>query len=270
MGDDGLTLGPVRHIALGAATHPFLRDHEIAGTPVVPVAMVLEWFASTAAGWRNRPKTLVLRGIRAIQQIALTGFPDREDQFTMRTHEVDDSLSLLLTGPRDVPHYRASACRYPLPVQRHAWSVPRDLRPAERSIPHDSETLAHGPAFRSIRRVSGISPTGAFGVVAGLTELGWPDGEWQLDPAALEGGVQLAVLWAARTLGGQPFPMAVRECHVRVPGPITGSARCIVRRRRTTPADAECDLALLGTGGEALVELNGVRFVRPEHRRSGR
>lgn len=271
MGSGAATLGLVRHIALDATTHPFLRDHAIAGTPVVPMAMVLEWFAAAATAWPLCPNPLVLRTVSALRKIALPGFHAGGDQCEVRTDVVDDTLSLMLVCSRGVPHHRASAARFPLPVQRSAWSVPRDLRPAVRSSPHDGEPLFRGPSFRAIRRVSGISPSGALGIVVGLAELGWPEGAWVLDPAAVDGGLQLATLWAQQVLGTSTQPRVIRECRIRTRGPVDGPVRCFVRKRRVSGLDAECDIALVGADGEPLVELIGVQLVtRPEHRRSNR
>lgn len=258
----------MRHIALGAATHPFLRDHAIAGTPVVPMAMVLEWFAAAATAWPLCPNLLVLRGVTALRKIALPGFHAGGDQCAVRTEVVDETLSLLLVSAKGVPHHRANAARFPLPVQRRAWSVPRDLRPAVQGSPYDGRVLFHGPSFRAIRRVSGISPAGALGVVVGLRELSWPDGPWQLDPAAIDGGLQLATLWASHAIGAATQPQSIRECLIRTRGPVDGPVRCLVLRRRTSALDAECDIAIIDAGGEPLVELVGVQLVaRPEPRR---
>ncbi|MFS8102312.1 polyketide synthase dehydratase domain-containing protein [Lentzea alba] len=261
----------MRHIALGAATHPFLRDHAIAGTPVVPMAMVLEWFTAAALAWPQCPNTLVLRGVTALRKIALPGFHTGGDQCEVRTEVVDETLSLMLVCGKGVPHHRASAARFPLPVQRRPWSVLRDLRPAVRSSPYDDGVLFHGPSFRAIRRVSGISPSGALGVVVGVHALGWPDGPWRLDPAAVDGGLQLATLWAAQAIGAATQPQAIRECRVRSRGPITGPARCLVRKRRTSTLDAECDIALVDADGGLVIELLGVQLVtRPREGRAGR
>ncbi|MEV6237965.1 polyketide synthase dehydratase domain-containing protein [Lentzea sp. NPDC051838] len=260
----------MRHIVLGVSTHPFLRDHAIAGTPVVPMAIVLEWFTAAATAWPQCPNPVVLRGITSLRKIALPGFHAGGDQCSVRSEVVDETLSLLLVSAKGVPHHRASAARFPLPAQRRAWSVPRDLRPAVRSSPYDGRVLFHGPSFRSIRRISGISPSGALGLVVGLRELSWPDGPWHLDPAAVDGALQLATLWAEHAIGAATQPQSIRECVVRVRGPVEGPVRCLVLRRRASALDAECDIAIINAHGEPLVELTGVQLVaRPEPRRSG-
>lgn len=234
----------------------------------MPTAMVLEWFAAAATAWPLCPNLLVLRGITALRKIALPGFHAGGDQCEVRSSVVDETLSLMLVSSKGVPHHRASAARYPLPVQRRAWSVPRDLRPTVRSSPYDGRVLFQGPSFRAIRRVSGISPSGALGVVVGLRELSWPDRPWQLDPAAIDGGLQLATLWAEHAIGTATQPQSIRECRIKVPGPVDGPVRGLVLRRRTSALDAECDIAIIDAAGEPLVELAGVQLVaRPEPRR---
>ncbi|UMP06727.1 polyketide synthase dehydratase domain-containing protein [Amycolatopsis sp. EV170708-02-1] len=120
--------------------------------------------------------------------------------------------------------------------------------------------LFHGPLFQSIRSLLGISRDGAEGTVIGGRDLGWPAAEWKTDPAAVDGGLQLAVLWAERVLGGASLPMSVSEFRVYQSGPLEGPARCVVRARQAIGGVAECDVALIDTA--VRVELRGVSLVR--------
>ena len=45
---------PRGEIQIDARSHPYLADHTIEGTPVVPVALVLEWFTAAAKAWLPR------------------------------------------------------------------------------------------------------------------------------------------------------------------------------------------------------------------------
>jgi hypothetical protein len=98
--------------------------------------------------------------------------------------------------------------------------------------------------------------------VAGLTGLGWGGDHWQLDPAAVDGGLQLALLWADSALGDASLPMAVAECRVYRRGPVQGTVRCVVRARKVHDTGARCDLALIDPDGAPRVELLGVELVR--------
>ncbi|MFP6684165.1 MAG: polyketide synthase dehydratase domain-containing protein, partial [Polyangiaceae bacterium] len=67
------------------------------------------------------------------------------------------------------------------------------------------ETLFHGPLFQVIREVDTVSNRGIAGVLDTTESIGW-SGHWRTDPAALDGGLQLALLWAQHCLGGRSLP----------------------------------------------------------------
>jgi hypothetical protein len=115
--------------------------------------------------------------------------------------------------------------------------------------------------FQAIRNAR-ISAAGAAGDVAGSRALGWAGSSWRVDPAMVDGGLQLAVLWAQRAGAGRTLPMAVRECRVYREGRVPDAVRCVVRAGSASDSGAECDVALLDADGQARVELLGVHLVR--------
>jgi len=130
---------------------------------------------------------------------------------------------------------------------------------------YDGTVLFHGPAFQAIRSVKGISASGAAALVSGARELGWPGGPWKTDPALVDAGLQLALLWAEQVLGGASLPMSIGRFQVLRPGLSDGHARCVVLAREVHESRAVCDIGLLGADGEPVAELIGVSLVkRPE------
>ncbi|GLZ29475.1 hypothetical protein Lesp02_16650 [Lentzea sp. NBRC 105346] len=244
-----------------ADTHPYLADHAFLGTPVVPIAMVMEWFASaTRSAW----SPLVLHDVSVLRKIALTGFHQTGDRYSVRSRNTESGQSLQLLSAEGVPHFRAllppAACRH----RQVAWVVPPGLRPAKRA-PYDGRFLFHGPAFHAIRRVHGVSPVGAVGVVVGGQELGWPQSDWQTDPAAIDGGLQLAGLWAEEMLGGPTLPMSIGEFRLHQRGLLVGPVRAFVRGRPAGEYSVECDIGLVGVDGKPRLELLGVQlFLVPD------
>lgn len=252
-------------ILLHADSHPYLADHEIAGTPVVPLALVLEWFTRAAASWPECPDPLVLRRVAVLRKIALTQFRQDGDRFAVRGEVVGADLALSLVDERGVSYYRATVTRHEPLEPGMPWTVPTGLRPPSRTETYDGHVLFHGPAFRAIKRFHGLSPTGAVGVVTGAQELGWPIDGWLTDPPAVDGGIQIAVLWAEQVIGAATLPMGVREFRVHQPGPFPGPVRCFVRRRRAEALSAECDIGFVGVDGMPRLELDGVSLIlRPD------
>ncbi|MGA4538786.1 SDR family NAD(P)-dependent oxidoreductase [Uniformispora flossi] len=245
-----------------ARTHPYLADHVVAGVPVLPVAVALEVFAGASAAWRPTADGLALRDVRVFGKVTLPDLDGSGHRFGVRGRpaEAGDpaALEAELIGGDGVLQYGAVVDF--APGTPAAWDVPGGLAPVEHDV-YDGRVLFHGPRFRALDAVHGLGDTGAEATVAGVARLGWGDGPWRLDPAAVDGALQLALLWAEEALGKATLPMGVAECRVHRPGPLRDTARCVVRARKVHDTGARCDVALLDADGAARVELLGVELV---------
>lgn len=171
-------------------------------------------------------------------------------------------LETELRGESGVAHFRAvldTGNEEPDPA---AWGSPDDLKPLDRTELYDGESLFHGPRFHSVRSLHGVSEHGAEATVAGVRDLEWSGGHWPLDPAAMDGALQLALLWAQEVLDAATLPMAVAECRVYRRGPVDGTVRCVLRARKVHSTGARCDAALIDADGAVRLELLGVELVR--------
>ena len=249
-----------------ADSYPYLADHAVAGVPVLPVAMALNWFVGAATAWQPATGHLVLRDLRVFSKIALPSLDTTGHRLTLRGRRAmtgtPSALAAELLGEDGTPHVQVhlefeATAQHPV-----GWDTPRELGAARRTEIYDGRVLFHGPRFHAIRSVHGIGRQGAEATVAGLTELGWGGDHWPLDPAAVDGGLQLALLWAESALGDASLPMAVAECRVYRRGPVQGTVRCVVRARKVHDTGARCDLALIDPDGAPRVELLGVELVR--------
>ncbi|WP_063057809.1 type I polyketide synthase [Nocardia sienata] len=251
-------------LALTARDHEYLFDHRIGEVPVVPVALVLEWF--TGAARAALPDgTLTLSGLEVLSKIALDDFAARTTLLRLVADRPDPVGTLLLTvsGRAGRPHFRARATVSD--TAPHRWTEPTGLRPLGRDT-YDGKVLFHGPAFQVLTGIDGVAPAGAAGVVTGTRERNWPQAHRYTDPAAVDGALQLATLWAEHVLGTAVLPMGVAEFRLFVPGPLDGAARVIVRAGRTAGrSEAHCDVQVCATDGHPLFELGGVRLIaRPD------
>jgi hypothetical protein len=111
-------------------------------------------------------------------------------------------------------------------------------------------------------RLDGLSAAGAEAVVVGARAMGWPGGPWWTDPAAIDGALQLAVLWACQATGDATLPMAVGELRVHRTGPALGPLRCLVRAGTVSDGQSRCDIVLFDEDGLPRVELLGVNLIR--------
>jgi acyl transferase domain-containing protein/acyl carrier protein len=247
------------------ATHPQLTHHVIEGLPVLPMAQVLEWFTAAAKAWCPEAPGIVLRDVRVLRKVALPGLAGNGQRFTIRGTRGQDPADLItveLYGDGEHPHYRAlidtTSTVGPVP----GLTAPADLVPARRDQTYDGATLFHGPLFQVLTGIEGVSLEGAKGTVTDLHAMGWPAGTWQTDPAAIDGGVQLAVVWAEEVLGEATLPMAIGEFRPLRTEAADGPIGCLVRSAPARGEHVQCHVALTDADGRILAELRDLELVR--------
>ncbi|WP_194820236.1 type I polyketide synthase [Nocardia sp. XZ_19_385] len=251
-------------VRLGAPRYAPLSDHAIAGTPVLPVAMALTWFAGLASAWQPQSPTLVLRDVTVLRKVVLdadgpnltlSGVPDGTG-FTMH-----------LADGRPTPCYRARAMKAGVfSAEPSAWTSPEDLQPLPRPHLYDGDLLFHGPRFRALTGSVLLGRSGATAEMTGVYGLGWARNQpWIVDPAAIDGLLQLAVVWAERALGAATLPMAVADFRAYRLGPCHGRLEGRLRSTDVADEQARCDAALVDSAGAMLIELLGITLVtRPD------
>jgi len=270
-GDDSSPAAARPHVAvevtLDARTHGFLADHAPADVPVLPLALAMEWFA--AAGRSCHPdRPTALCDIRVLSRVDLADLETSGHRFTIDGTARDDdpgALDLRLTGSSNAAHYRA---RLVAPDEASAsWTASPMPHHASADAPFNGEAyeasvLFHGPRFQVLRRLDALSDDGAEAQVVGVREIGWPGGPWWTDPAAIDGALQTAVLWARHATGHATLPMGMDTLRIHRPGPAPGVLSCLVRAVAVTADQARCDIALLDAGGGLRAELLGVSLIR--------
>ncbi|UGQ15271.1 SDR family NAD(P)-dependent oxidoreductase [Yinghuangia sp. ASG 101] len=263
----------VTDILVGADTHPYLADHSIAGRPVVPVALVVEWFTRAARAAFPAQASVLIRDVRVLRAIALDKFGLEQTRLQLHVRpsgaEAGGPLRLELKGLDGSLHYTAVADHADVAALPGAPELPEAglaERPSEPT--YDGVVLFHGPLFRAIRAIDGLGSVGARTDLVGLKELHWPKDAWLTDPAVVDGALQTACLWVASSAGVPSLPMGVREVRALGTGPVEGPVRCTVRGLVQGTDNATCDI-WLGTeqGGTERVfaVLSGVEMVyRPD------
>ena len=262
---DGSTPRAAAEVQVSARSHPYLADHDIAGMVVVPVAMALEWFVSAARAGRPGSAPVVLRDVTVLRKLALDRFSGSGHRVVVRGRRdrgaTRPGQALELVGDGGALHYRALADVSAAAPDDRAWPRTADMLPVRRPVLYDGHTLFHGPRFRSIVDLAGMSPDGAVATLCGAGDLGWAGTGWHTDPPTVDGALQLAVLWAEQRLGGACLPMAVGECRLHRPGLLDAPVQCIVRAHRVGDVDAECDIKLVDPDGSVRMELLRVAVV---------
>ncbi|MCU0753541.1 MAG: SDR family oxidoreductase [Xanthomonadales bacterium] len=257
-------------VQVSRTSHPHLADHAIAGVPVLPMVLAVEWFLRAALACRPDLLASVVKQVKVLRGIKLTQFAGAGDGFVLRARQLSEDagvaeIAVELRGKGDVLHYSATVRMTAQPVAAPALAAAPTLQAWTQPEVYDGQVLFHGPRFQVIRAVQGVSREGIVGTLTGNHEAGWPAEAWCSDVAALDGGLQLALLWSRQVLGGAVLPMALGEYRSYHGGLTSGPLTAVVRGRRVQESRAVCEVALVDAAGQVVAELMGVETVlRPD------
>ncbi|MCK6508023.1 SDR family oxidoreductase, partial [Myxococcota bacterium] len=250
----------VLDLVVNRARQPYLADHSIHGTPVVPVVLVVEWFARAAHAFRPDLKLNGIEDIKVLSGIKLAHFDNGGDHLRVVVRQAGDgpgvSLALELLGPAGRRHYTAVA-RMGTSLSAGA-AAPTLALPDWGGRPVYGDVLFHGEQFQVIADMQGLSREGGAATLRGVRQAGWQDEPWLTDVAAMDGGLQLALLWTREVLGGHSLPTGVGAVKLASDGPSDGPLRCVLTGRGTSGGRTLSDVVLVDQAGRTVAELQAV------------
>ncbi len=250
---------------------PWLNDHQIRDTPVVPAAMVLEWMCELA-----REVVPAMR-VAAVHDLAVLKGVTADDagQLELSWHPVTVSPTQVVlaielkgteAGPLGLPvtHYRAT-------VELDDQPPPRDLAPEPNGLGKDAYPYAlreayqrflfHGPALRGIDEIVGMSDKGAVAWLETSTpsRLGVAEEHWVTDPVAVDSILQLMLLWVREKQGSAALPSALGE--YRQFGPLRGRVQCRLQMDDASDRKGRFAATLTDEGGHIVATLAGGQYT---------
>ncbi|MCA2218282.1 type I polyketide synthase [Jidongwangia harbinensis] len=244
----------VTETTLSAATDPYLADHSVSGTPLVPAVLGLEAMAQVAAavtgravtGFRDaelpRPISVPADGERTIRVAALA----REDGEVLVTVRSDETSY-------GVDHFRARCTFGPPDPEPFPEVTPTAPETEPDRLPDGvyGRMLFHGPRFQRVRHYTELRARRGVAEVAVDDDAVWFGGF--LSPALLLGdfGARDAFLHAAQACvpHWRVLPMAIGRIDL-IARPATGPARVVAVERWSDRQTLRFDLAVLDQAGK--------------------
>ena len=256
---------------LDVERHPFLSSHVLAGRPVLPVVMMMEWMGHAAL---HANPGLVLRGfddLQVLQGVVLNGRSRTIRLAAGRirragsSFEVDVELRGGPTGATETVHARARAILAPDHSPAPAFESPPGLaaRPYDRGVDGAYEAvLFHGPRFRGLETIEGLSGAGIVASVRAAP----PPSEWMsdalravwlCDPLVLDGAFQLAIIWCHEELGALSLPSRLAEYRQYARSFPSDGATIALRVSDRGRHRMCCDIAFVDRRGGLIAEIRG-------------
>jgi acyl transferase domain-containing protein/NADP-dependent 3-hydroxy acid dehydrogenase YdfG/acyl carrier protein len=265
----GASMGPdervlTADIVVDATRTPQLADHRVQGTPVLPVAMAIEWIARSSLPPSSEERApWCLRDFHVDRGVTLPRF-----ETATRLHVIgeprDDGRAFELRDERGGLRFRAH-----VPA---TWRPAPPASPAEEAAEPDGKTvpagalyspshLFHGPRFQVVQTTGAFSRRAARATILGTRQKAWPAERWLTDPAALDGALQTAFLWTLELTNRHALPLAIAELVVHRPGSLVeGPLEVQLSGRSLAPDRSVCDLVVRAPADGVLLTLTGVEL----------
>jgi NAD(P)-dependent dehydrogenase (short-subunit alcohol dehydrogenase family) len=218
----------------------YLQDHRLDAKLVLPAAMAIELMAEAAQmGWPQWKVTTV-SGVRVFKGIVLNNnLRDVRLILQAQTNDASPSnsakLEVKITDPQqsDTIFYQATVnLNKNLPVPKH-YEIHTNggMDPFWTSAGGAYEKwLFHGSKFQCIQHIHGISKKGMIATMRpslpGECLAGEAPGKWLIDPIVIDGGLQLALLWARNYLDITTLPSSFEEVHIFRPFHLSSTIQC--------------------------------------------
>ncbi len=247
-------------VELAVKRFPFMESHKVKNEPVLPLVLVVEWFARALRQRYPHLTLLSLNDLKVLRGVSLG------DEKTGRLLHVDFTnvhqngtltLQLELRGPDEVVHYR---CQAELDSGPALMTNPASFQRGSGAswpwtIEQAYDQLFHGPDFHVLRSLDSIGETSASATLNGVQLKEWEGGPWTTDPAALDGGLQVALLWGIHRTGRQSLPSAIKSVKFHHADDHSAWVHCDVMTKAVGPYQHTFDIHLTSPAGEPIVDL---------------
>jgi len=245
-------------------THPHFKGHSINNEVVLPAVQVFDWFFRAASSHSPGRGVLAIEDLRVLRGVRLSHFSNGGDRFTVRSTTSSPSvLQLDLMDSDGTRRYSARATLEDLGAVR-GEATPRvddgaTLEPYLRSIADMyASDLFHGPEFHVIDSIDGATADTLVATLKGSNEMGWLRTERWTDPAALDGGLQLAIVLGHLVTDKASLPTRIGWAKVYRRGQMPSPVKVHVRGHAEGPFRIAFDVLWTDAAGEPLVEFRGL------------
>jgi hypothetical protein len=286
----GMTLSFTRELDL--ARYPVLASHKLDGKPVVPFALMAEWFGHSALHENPGLRLVGIDNMRLLHGIKLG---DDGQQRIIRLlagkprkrktcFEVDVELRDGLKAGKEVIHSRATAilCENPSPPSSSIRldSVDTGNGNYGRSVDEIYEKiLFHGFDLQGLRQILNLSEKGMSALIASApSPAKWMKeplrNRWISDPLILDSAFQMATVWCYEKTGQVSLPVyAARYRQYRDQYPGEGVTAFLEVREASshkmtgdfTFLDDENIVVARIEGYEAIMDTSLYRAFKPEY-----
>ena len=227
------------------------------------------WFSRLAVAFRPDLHLDSIKELKVLKGIQLRDFEGVGDRLVLSCKQLSNGSGALLgleaSSPDGTVHYRAQAQMVEEEIAPSKDAAPKLALNDWGGAPIYGDVLFHEDQFQVIQGLDGVSDSGISGTLNGVDKASWGWETWNTDVAAMDGGLQLILLWARNQMGGAVLPMSIGEMRMTGSIPPEGKIQCVAQCREASKNRGVADLVFHNQDGDRFAELNSVEVIlRPD------
>ena len=250
------------------STHAYIKSHTIRDKAVVPMMMANEWCMRVAASLASDLEAKIAlgtRNLKVLKGILLENFEDCGDwlRILFKNSAAENEIDFVIEGADNIKHYQMTVRLGQQFADRPDSSdIDVDTLPAWEWKAEDlyGERLFHGPEFRVISELTGISEHAC----AGTLQASDPNGLSQVanqthsDVPIMDGGVQLGLLWERYRSGGECLPTGFSSMELFQNKSCDGPIQCTLKFESATNLATEWGLKFVDQNNAVVAVVTGL------------
>ena len=256
--------GRIARVLAHVSRQPYLLGHRIQGNVVLPIVQVIKWFVAMAMACRPGYRADRIAELKVLRGVTLHQFDGPGEPLLLRCRPIEgapDRLAFTLSDTSDTVMYYSATVE----MSSGAGAGPsldatrvhvglNGSRHIDRDTCYTNGALFHGPAFQVLTGMD-CRESDATAWLYGLSAAGWEGQDWPIDPAALDGCLQAALVWSFDRLGRKVLPLKVGEVINYRGGALGEGLRCELSNADASASRVICDLDLVDADNHVVASL---------------
>lgn len=249
-----------------------LRDHQIGGRPIVPIALMIEWFAQATRANDGSSSNIGLRDLRVLRacpvkdQLIANIRQKRNGKAATYEFRSTDPATGQTTLHANATIETAAALAMPTPQQRGAISAADQSQKTCSADEVYNSILFHGPLFHTF---TGELKFNDFGAIAALRQSP-PNKNFASEDSAsapatapfyVDALLQLGIVWCDKMRGAPSLPAFIKSAAWQTDFATSKPTRAELVVKKCTKHKLTADAFLLSDGDNCVASLIGVEWT---------
>ncbi len=239
---------------------PYLSSHQIKDTVVVPVTIATDWMLRASKAFMPFSNICQIDNIKVMKGIQLKDYKTGTNDFVkIKCKSEEDHIKVTLNKSDGVTYYAGdvySGSQNNSSIKSRKEFNKQNSKP----WPFDAnkayrEHLFHGKDLQVIKELLEVSENNASALLLGGRDLKWPNEYFMVDPAVLDGGLQIQLLWCYLLKGKYSLPTSIKSLIIYKNGLLSGPIHVEIEKISIDNTKSISNIYYFDSTGKLLLEI---------------